>query len=102
MSATTRRWHMWPRRQLGILGLAVFLLAIGPIAEAQAPRKGGVLRIGILGEPPALDAHWSTTALVETLTNHIYEGLYTLDQDNRPIPMLAEGLPTVSRDGLVY
>ena len=62
----------------------------------------GVLRIGILGEPPALDAHWSTTAIVEILTNHIYEGLYTLDQDNRPIPMLAEGMPAVSRDGLVY
>jgi peptide/nickel transport system substrate-binding protein len=82
-----------------LIGLALVLLAVTP---AGAQKKGGVLRVGILGEPPALDAHWSTTALVETLTNHVYEGLYTLDQDNRPIPMLAEALPTVSRDGLVY
>ena len=86
---------MWLSRRFWILGVAVlpFVLWLG--AEAQAPRKGGVLRVGILGEPPALDAHW-TTALVETLTNHIYEGLYTLDEDNRPIPMLAEAMPTVS------
>ena len=94
---------MWLLRKLGILVVAILpALVFGLAAEAQTPRKGGVLRIGILGEPPALDAHWSTTALVETLTNHLYEGLYTLDQDNRPIPMLAEGMPAVSRDGLLY
>ena len=92
---------MWLSRRLWILGVAVLPFVLWLVAEAQAPRKGGVLRVGILGEPPALDAHWSTTALVETLTNHVYEGLYTLDQDNRPIPMLAEEMPTVSRDGLV-
>ena len=95
MNGKTRRWTLL------VLGFAL-MATLGPLASAQAPRKGGVLHVGILGEPPALDAHWSTTALVETLTNHIYEGLYTLDQDNRPIPMLAEGMPTVSRDGLVY
>ncbi len=92
-------------RQTRLQWLAIAALAglvLASAAFAQAPRRGGVLRVGILGEPPALDAHWSTTALVETLTNHIYEGLYTLDQDNRPIPMLAEGMPAVSQDGLVY
>ena len=95
MNGKTRRWTLL------VLGFALMVTLV-PLASAQAPRKGGVLHVGILGEPPALDAHWSTTALVETLTNHVYEGLYTLDQDNRPIPMLAEGMPTVSRDGLVY
>jgi peptide/nickel transport system substrate-binding protein len=89
-------------RRLCLLGVVLFALVPLVVVEALAPRRGGVLRVGILGEPPALDAHWSTTALVETLTNHVYEGLYTLDQDNRPIPMLAEGMPAVSRDGLVY
>src|SRR6266540_2882921 len=70
-------------------------------APADAQKKGGVLRIGNLGEPPALDAHWTTASITETLTNHIYEGLYSLDSSNRPIPMLAEGV-TVSKDGLVY
>jgi peptide/nickel transport system substrate-binding protein len=81
--------------------LAFLLLAVAAL-PAEAQKRGGVLRVGILGEPPALDAHWSTTALVETLTNHVYEGLYTLDQNNRPIPMLAESLPAVSADQLTY
>ena len=81
--------------------LAFALLLLAPL-PAEAQKRGGVLRVGILGEPPALDAHWSTTALVETLTNHVYEGLYTLDQNNRPIPMLAESLPAVSPDQLTY
>ena len=89
-------------RALRLLAVAVLPLALALVAEAQTPRKGGVLRVGILGEPPMLDPHLSTTALVETLTNHVYEGLYTLDQDNRPIPMLAESMPAVSPDGLTY
>src|SRR5213080_4313953 len=80
----------------------VALLAfVSSAALAQTPRRGGVLRVGNLGEPPALDAHWTTASITETLTNHLYEGLYSLDASNRPIPMLAEG-HTVSRDGLVY
>ncbi len=70
-------------------------------APADAQKKGGVLRVGNLGEPPALDAHWTTASITETLTNHIYEGLYSLDRDNKPIPMLAES-HTVSKDGLTY
>ena len=30
----------------------------------------------------------------------MFEGLYALDDANRPVPLLAEGLPVVSRDGL--
>src|SRR6266480_5261982 len=80
----------------------VALLAFASSAAlAQTPKRGGVLRVGNLGEPPALDAHWTTASITETLTNHLYEGLYSLDANNRPIPMLAEG-HTVSRDGLTY
>jgi peptide/nickel transport system substrate-binding protein len=83
-----------------LLVLVVLTLLPGPPAAAQ--RRGGVLRIGMIGEPPALDAHWTTAAITDVLTNHLYESLYTLDADRRPIPMLAESLPTVSKDGLVY
>src|SRR5216117_2961684 len=80
----------------------VALLAfVSSAALAQTPKRGGVLRVGNLGEPPALDAHWTTASITETLTNHLYEGLYSLDASNRPIPMLAES-HTVSRDGLTY
>src|SRR5207249_4736269 len=33
---------------------------------------------------------------------HVFEGLYALDEGYRPIPMLADGMPTVSKDGLTY
>src|SRR5438067_5059449 len=85
----------------GILALLAVVLCGGATFAADAPKRGGVLRVGNLGEPPALDAHWTTASITETLTNHLYEGLYSLDASNRPISMLAEG-HTVSRDGLTY
>jgi peptide/nickel transport system substrate-binding protein len=85
----------------GILALLALVLFGGGAFAADAPKRGGVLRVGNLGEPPALDAHWTTASITETLTNHLYEGLYSLDASNRPIPMLAEG-QTLSRDGLTY
>ena len=84
-----------------IVVAAAFLVGMLVPVLAFAQTKGGVLRVGNLGEPPALDAHWTTASITETLTNHIYEGLYSLDASNRPIPMLAEG-HTVSKDGLTY
>ena len=80
----------------------VALMAVGAgMAEAQTPKKGGVLRIGNLGEPPSLDPHWGTQTITEVLANHIFEGLYALDDGYQPITMLAES-HTISKDGLVY
>jgi peptide/nickel transport system substrate-binding protein len=94
-------------RSLGVVILASCLCGLAGVEEvaaqaAGAPRKGGMLRIANLGEPPTLDAHWTTATLTEVLTNHLYEGLYALDEGYRPIPMLADGMPAVSRGGLVY
>ena len=88
------------RFTVAIVALALGIATTGWNAHAQ--KKGGVLRVANLGEPPSLDAHWTTASLVETLVNHIYEGLYSLDDNYRPIPMLAEGMPVVSRDQLTY
>jgi peptide/nickel transport system substrate-binding protein len=86
-----------------LLTFAALALIGGAIAfAADQPRRGGVLKIGNLGEPPSLDPHWGTQTITEVLANHLYEGLYTLDASYRPIPMLAEGLPQVSPDGLTY
>ncbi len=84
-----------------IVTLVALCLVVAAPGFAQAPKKGGILRVGILGEPPSLDAHWTTAAITDIITNHVYEGLYTLDENRRPIPMLAEG-HVVSRDGLTY
>src|SRR5216117_1165683 len=85
----------------GFVALLTIVLSAGSASAADIPKRGGVLRVGNLGEPPALDAHWTTASITETLTNHLYEGLYSLDASNRPIPMLAES-HSVSQDGLTY
>src|SRR6266705_1653230 len=93
---------MAPRSFLrGFVALVAILLSASGAFAAETPKRGGVLRVGNLGEPPALDAHWTTASITETLTNHIYEGLYSLDSGARPIPMLAES-HTVGKDGLTY
>ena len=93
-----RRWWTWS----GPTALAVAASPVARRDRALAQKRGGVVRIANLGEPPTLDAHWTTATLTEVLTNHLYEGLYALDEGYRPIPMLAEALPTVSPDGLTY
>ncbi|RPH73631.1 MAG: ABC transporter substrate-binding protein, partial [Candidatus Rokuibacteriota bacterium] len=85
----------WAIIVLTVIGLCL----TGP---AAAQKKGGVLKVGNLGEPPTLDAHWTTATITEVLTNHVYEGLYAVDAKAQPIPMLAEGMPAVSKDGLSY
>src|SRR5262245_59877065 len=93
--------HALSRRSLIAL-LALAAVAGGTAFAADQPRKGGVLKIGNLGEPPSLDPHWGTQTITEVLSNHMYEGLYSLDASYRPTPMLAEALPVVSPDGLTY
>src|SRR5437667_9795928 len=88
-------------RILTVLSMAVVFAIVISAGAADAPQRGGVLRVGNLGEPPALDAHWTTASITETLTKHIYEGLYSLDSGARSIPMLAEG-HTVSQAGLPF
>src|SRR5882724_12057459 len=95
MSATLNRKYV-------PLAMAALVLIAGSPLAADAQKKGGILKVGNLGEPPTLDAHWTTASITETLTNHLYEGLYTLDDDNKPIPMLAESFPAVSKDELTY
>src|SRR5262245_47239373 len=90
------------RSRLSLLLVAGLVVLTGLEAGAQTPKKGGILRVAVLGDPPTLDAHWTTANFVEIITQHIYESLYTLDENYQPIPVLAEALPTVSADGLTY
>src|SRR6266498_1151974 len=90
-----------PVRKALLAVAAILLVAGGAALAADTPRKGGVIRVGNLGEPPSLDAHWTTASITETLTNHIYEGLYSLDSTNKPIATLSASMG-IGKDGLVY
>ncbi len=69
---------------------AVTLAAVAPVAS-QTGRKGGSLKVGMIGEPPTLDAHATTATITREITVNVYEGLYALDARLQPVPLLAEG-----------
>ena len=80
--------------------------AAGPLlgtgaGRAQEPRRGGTLKVAIIGEPPSLDAHWTTATITYDVTSHLYEPLFTLDDRYGVVPMLAEG-HTVADGGKLY
>ena len=90
------------RRRFGhVLALAGCLLAATHGAWA-APAKGGAVNLAMVGEPQGLDPMITTADLVGTIMQHVYEPLYTFDANWNVAPMLAEGMPQVSKDGLVY
>ena len=81
-----------------LLGSA--LVALSPAAFAQT--KGGVINVATIGEPPTLDAMASTADLVGIVSQHIFETLYTFDENWNPTPLLAASLPEISADGKIY
>jgi peptide/nickel transport system substrate-binding protein len=92
------------RRQL----LAAALLAAGCAglpagsAWAQAAHKGGAANLAMIGEPQSLDPMVSSTDLVGTIMQHVYEPLFTFDAQWNLQPMLAQAMPVISADGLTY
>ena len=83
------------------LGLgAAALLGVGaPVAWAQA---GNAVNLAMVAEPQSLDPMLGSSDLVATIMQHVYEPLYTFDSRWNVVPMLAEGLPRISKDGLTY
>jgi peptide/nickel transport system substrate-binding protein len=83
------------------LAIAAGLMIASPGAFA-APARGGAVNLAMVGEPQSLDPMVTTADLVGTIMQHVYEPLYTFDANWNVAPMLAEGMPTVSKDGLTY
>ena len=83
-----------------ILSLCIIMLFV--TSSAAGPKMGGVLKVVLDADPPTLDPHASSTTLVFVVGYHMFEGLYSLDENLNPIPMLAADLPEISEDKLVY
>jgi oligopeptide transport system substrate-binding protein len=66
--------------------------------ETAAP-SGGEITMQIT-EPESLDAHFSDFSLDITIIQSISRGLYDLPPGGELVPAYADGLPTVSDDGL--
>ena len=80
----------WLLGSLAVVAAAAWLAA-GPGESQTAPRKGGVLRVGLIGEPPTLDAHATTATITREIGINMFEGLFALDAKHQPVPLLAEG-----------
>jgi peptide/nickel transport system substrate-binding protein len=88
------------RHALALAALLVAASAAPLTAYAQAPKSA--LNLAMVGEPQTLDPMASTADLVATIMQHVYEPLYTFDGKWNVVPMLAESMPTISKDGLRY
>ena len=74
-------------------------IAAGALMYATSSAyAGGMLRYATVGEPPSLDQQVLTSDLATTIAHHMFEGLYTFNASNAPVPLLASG-ETVSNDG---
>ncbi len=78
------------------------LSMLTPAWAAEQPIRGGALNLAMIGEPQSLDPMASVADLVGTITQHIYETLYTFDKSSAVMPSLAEKMPEVSADALTY
>ncbi len=89
--------------RLAVLALAVVLALAAPdvVQPSEQPRAGGVLRAAMIGEPPTLDLHTTTAVIVQQITWHIYETLFTYDRQYNPVPMLVD-THTVTDNGRTY
>ena len=89
------------RRHCLALGVAAGSSTLA-VSAAQAQAARGALNLAMVAEPQTLDPMASTADLVGTIMQHVFETLYTFDAKWTVVPMLAEALPTVSKDGLRY
>lgn len=71
-------------------------------AAPAAQKKGGILKLAIIGEPPVLaDAQFTTATVTSNVAQQIFEGLFARDKQFSPKPMLVEKY-TSSPDGKLY
>src|SRR5262245_58744547 len=81
---------------------STLVLGMDP-ANAQMPKRGGILNFSVVAEPPNYDCHGSTTfALIHPIAPH-YSLLVKFDGRDYPkvVPDLAESW-TVAPDGMSY
>ena len=83
--------------------LSLTALALGPLfAAAPAVAAPSAANLAMIAEPQTLDTMSTSSDLVGTIMQHVYETLYTFDAKWNVVPMLADGMPKVSKDGLTH
>ncbi len=70
-------------------------------SESSTPTTGGTITAALSGDPQNLDSGLNSGALTIAVGQNIFEGLFALDANFTPQPMLAESYE-MSDDGLQY
>jgi len=84
-----------------LLGTAGCGSIFGGGQESGGGGESKLLNINLEGEVPDLNSVTTTDNISFTVVTNLMEGLYRLDQDEKPVPAMAEGVET-SSDGLTY
>ena len=84
--------------------LSTVMVASGALAvTAQEPERGGRLELVALNDPRTLDNNQAVDTIeYNTVAGALFEGLYHFTPEGELVAALAEGMPEVSEDGLVY
>lgn len=61
-----------------------------PAVTKKQPKKGGSLKVAIIGEPPALDPMFSSATITQNMSSQFFEGLFGRSMKYAPKPALAE------------
>lgn len=70
-------------------------------AAAGEGQMGGLLRVAIIGEPPAFDPTFTTATVTQNTTSHVFETLWAQDEQFSPQPMLLDTVE-VEEEGRVF
>jgi peptide/nickel transport system substrate-binding protein len=72
-----------------------------PAQNQTAPKKGGSLKVAVQTNPPTLDPHATTLAAPRMIGVHIFETLFTYNEEYKVQPQLATAA-TPAADGLSW
>ncbi len=93
--------HNPARRKLLLVGaLGLGAAAVGGNNAFAA--GGQSASLAMIGDLQTLDPMMTTADLVGTIMQHVYEPLYTFDDQWNVVPMLAAAMPVISQDGKVF
>jgi peptide/nickel transport system substrate-binding protein/oligopeptide transport system substrate-binding protein len=103
-----RAWRFIVKKVLSCLLLSMVLVAVmlplgAVVAQDGEPQRGGRLELVALNDPRTLDSNQAVDTIeYNTVAGALFEGLYHFTPEGELVAALADGLPEVSEDGLVY
>lgn len=93
---------VFPTLLLSVVLAAVMLPSAAVLAQDMEPQRGGRLELVAANDLTTLDNGQVLDLDYNMVAGALYEGLYHFDPDGELRAALADGMPEVSDDGLVY